>query len=198
MHKRLRQPPEPACRLTVRERTCMHAAAHECTQMQRECTRMHANAQDIWCIGQFRHLPAFTPANQCIERWHKKLMEYLKGQLRASMEHCLEVSLPKIFLFDTINMPDTINYSVDIIPKEMLEKAAGYVDKEDVMVGIEEEALPGADGEEEQTVYVAYVLRNKSKWDTLSEDLIKMCVHAHFAHLSHICVHFQVLRAGRT
>ena len=150
---------------------------------------MHPDAQDIWCLGQFRHIPAFTPANQPVERWHKKLMDYLKGQLRASMEHCLEVSLPKIFLFDTINMPDTVNFTAEIIPKEMLEKAAGYVDNQDDMVDIEDEALTGADGEEEQTVYVAYVLRNKSKWDTLSEDLIQMCAPAHFAHLSCVRVH---------
>ena len=169
--------------------------------MHTKSTRMHTDAQDIWCLGQFRHLPAFTPANQCIERWHEKLMDYLKGQLRASMEHCLEVSLPKIFLYDAINMPDAVNFAAEIIPKAMLEKAAGYVDKQDVMVDIDEEALNGADGEdgeEEQTVYVAYVLRNKSKWDTLSEDLIQMCVPAHFAQLACIRVHFQVLREGCT
>ena len=51
-------------------------------------------------------LPLILPSNQCEESWHKGLMKLLKGGgLRGSTDYVLNVSLPRILLDDTINMP---------------------------------------------------------------------------------------------
>jgi hypothetical protein len=49
--------------------------------------------------------PLILPSNQCEESWHKGLMKLLKGGLRGSTDHVLNVTLPRILLDDTINMP---------------------------------------------------------------------------------------------
>ena len=49
--------------------------------------------------------PLILPSNQCQESWHKGIMKLLKGQLRGSTDHVLKVSLKRILLDDTINMP---------------------------------------------------------------------------------------------
>ena len=49
--------------------------------------------------------PLILPSNQCEESWHKGLMKLLKGTLQGSTDYVLKVSLKRILLDDTINMP---------------------------------------------------------------------------------------------
>jgi hypothetical protein len=49
--------------------------------------------------------PLILPSNQAEESWHKGLMKLLQGKLRGSTDFVLNVSLARILLDDTINMP---------------------------------------------------------------------------------------------
>ena len=70
---------------------------------------------DNWSICCAPHVPAMTPANNCIESWHASLMRNLKGQLRGSFEFCMMETFPKIFRIDDLNMASTLEWQVSLM-----------------------------------------------------------------------------------
>ena len=135
-------------------------------------------AQDTWYIGLCPEIPAFTPNNQCIEKWHKNIMEELQGELRASTEACLNRSLPKLFWNDGINKPDSLLFEVQHIPKAVVLKALTYVDNTSSMIKGWQKKV-GDSAATMKTLTCGYVLRHKAYWDKIDALLIEMCISMH-------------------
>ena len=81
-----------------------------CKVLRAYAHHMCCYAQDTWSIGQYLHVPCFTPSNNPQERWHKSITENLKGQMRGSTAAVLSTTLPKLWAIDAVNMPDTLNF----------------------------------------------------------------------------------------
>tara|TARA_B110000046_G_C12955470_1_gene382082 strand:- start:626 stop:967 length:342 start_codon:yes stop_codon:yes gene_type:complete len=83
------------------------------------------------------------------------------GKLRGSTEVVLFETLPRILLDDSLNMPDKLNFTPDMISKKMVEKAKLY------LANMKTHIFEGAAGRRH------YVLRFKSAFPKLTKKLCK-------------------------
>lgn len=100
-----------------------HAADRKGYTLMTLWNEYHTEPFNTYSVGTLTtRVPVMLPNNNCIESWHKRLTQVLKGMMRANTTKVLTASLPLLVEMDG-QMPKQLSCTAEYLPPKVLKKA---------------------------------------------------------------------------